>query len=170
MTPIGRDFRQRQQNEGAQMQTRMGQNERPLFTRRNPVVTRRNPVVKSQKIEIENAGLAALPAVTAERRLDFVQYRQQGLGPKASLDPDDAIDEPGLIGHRYRRAAVPARARRNMNAARRERLQRRHQRGAWRSKFRAWQIGAQSHENHVPIQPAAPIPREISTGSPFRVK
>src|SRR6266700_7428318 len=87
---LGRNFRERNQDEGALEQPRMRQRQRPLVEL---------DIVIGDEIEVEGARAPApfMRAVAAELLLDLVQREQQRMGIEAGLDYNAGIDEVRLL-------------------------------------------------------------------------
>nr|CAX84019.1 uncharacterized protein [uncultured bacterium] len=101
-SPDGGQFRQREQHEGAHGKPWVGQDRLPGFF---PAV-RHVPV--GQQVEIQDAGLIALPPDPPEFGLDRMQLGEKRAGAQGGCDFRHSVDEPWLVGKGYRGAFVPA--------------------------------------------------------------
>src|SRR5215831_8950579 len=97
--PLGRDFRERRQYEGASEQLRMRQREVRLA---------QNEIVIGDEVDIDRtrAPAAFLAALASERALDRLRPSQKRARREAGFDRDAEIDERRLVFDPPRRGAI----------------------------------------------------------------
>src|SRR5215469_11690929 len=144
MPPMGRDLSQRGEDEAAFVQPRVRQNQ----CRALPYLT-----IVIEKIEVEDARGVALAPDPTKPPFDGLQHAQQLARAEFCRQRRYRIDEPRLVGGRYRLAAIPSRTSMDAYALCFQPGKRRSQRISRRAELGASQIPADTDQDHLLARP-----------------